>query len=185
MQCCVVAPGRRSARGRSWSWTGLSTGCREMVVLLVGFRREGERGAVHAITQPGRPGSIREDVAEMGVAGGAKHLGAAREPRAVLVLIPRIPGERRPEARPTRSGIEFRLGGEQRRAAAHAGIGAGMLFVPIGPGEGPLGAVLARDVILLRREQPAPFGLGFFDFRSAGGRRRHRALSDWGWPCGG
>src|SRR5262249_5600094 len=135
--------------------------------LLLARRRKLERGAIHAVAQAGRLGPIGEDVAEMGLAGGATHLGATHQPRAVVMLPHRLGIRRRGEARPARAGVEFRVGGEQRRATAHATIAPGPLLVPIRAGERALGTVLAGDMILLGRELLAPFSLALRHFRRA------------------
>src|SRR6202040_3174234 len=75
----------------------------------------------------------------------------------------------RKTARPARPAVEFRVRREQLLATAHAGIGAGAVLVPIFAAEGALGAFLARDVELLRRELRLPFGIGFLDFGFIGG----------------
>src|SRR6202011_4389632 len=89
----------------------------------------------------------------------AATLGAAREPRAVVVLAHRLAVDRCGEARPAGAGIELRVRGEQRRPAANAAVIPRALLVPRGTGERALGAVLAGHVILLGRELGAPFGL--------------------------
>src|SRR4051794_36265626 len=71
--------------------------------------------------------------------------------------------DRREEARPSRSRIELGLGAEQRLAAAHAAVEAVIPGVPVRTGEGAFGAVLARHVILLRRQLAAPFGIRLLD----------------------
>src|SRR5262245_43774877 len=66
---------------------------------LLGF--EGEGGAVDAVAQTravARP--VREDVAEVGLAAGATHLGAVHEMRAVVVLADGAAGGRLVKARP-------------------------------------------------------------------------------------
>src|SRR5262249_56098034 len=76
----VVGTGRLAARGRDPSSTRLSAGAAcggkgvfsgrtSSIGLVVGRGREGERRPVHAVALPGRFGSVREDVAEMGIAG--------------------------------------------------------------------------------------------------------------------
>src|SRR5262249_46610081 len=54
----------------------------------------------------------------------------------------------------------FLLRGEQRLAAADAGERAGALLVIERAAARPLGAVLAHDVILLRRQELPPLGVG-------------------------
>src|SRR4029077_12260123 len=76
--------------------------------LLLRFAGRGklERGAVHAIAQPGRPRPVGEDMAEVRLARRAADLGAAAEPRPVVMLAHRLAVNRRIEARPAGAGIE-------------------------------------------------------------------------------
>src|ERR1043166_4222405 len=97
---------------------------------------------------------------EMGIATRAADFGTAREPRTVLMLGDRLRVDRRIEARPAGTGIVFGRAREQRRAATYASIVAGALLVPIGSGEGALGAVLTRHAILLGCQLGAPLGIG-------------------------
>src|SRR5262249_43346614 len=87
-------------------------------------------------------------------------------------------GERRPKAWPAGAGIKFGRGGEQGRAAAHASVRSARLLVPIGTGESAFGAVLARHVILLRREQLLPLGIRLDDFCRLAGRIHGRPRRD-------
>src|SRR5215467_5308733 len=61
-------------------------------------RRKRQRGAVDAIARAGRFGPVGEDMAEMRVARRAADLGAAHEPRAILVLAHGVRLGWRPEA---------------------------------------------------------------------------------------
>src|SRR6266550_7834546 len=84
------------------------------------FRVELERGRIHAVTLTGRFGAVIEHVPEMRFASGAQHLGAAHEQRVVRFLAYVFLADRRIERRPARTGVEFRIGFEQRRAATDA-----------------------------------------------------------------
>src|SRR5579885_3627280 len=117
--------------------------------------------AVDAIARPGRLRAVGEDVAKMRLAFGAAHLGAAHEQGSVLVLAHRFPLRGRIEARPAGAGLVFRVGAEQRFAAADAAIHALPLLRVIRMAEGPLCAMLARHVVLLRRKLLPPLRLGF------------------------
>ena len=48
---------------------------------------EFQRGAIHAVAQPGGFRPVVEHMAEMGFAARAKHLGAAHEEAAVFALL--------------------------------------------------------------------------------------------------
>src|SRR5678815_3342621 len=133
------------------------------LLLLVFLRLKGERSGVHAIALAGGLGTVGEDVTQMRIAARAQHFGAPHEEAAILLERDGFFRHRRPEARPARAGIVFRRRFEQRRAAADAAIEARLLVVPMLAGERPLGAVLARDVILLGRQLFFPLGIALHD----------------------
>src|SRR5262245_26549530 len=130
-------------------------------------RRKRQRDAVDAIARAGGFRSVGEDMAEMRIARCATNLGAAHEPRAILVLAHGARLGRRPEARPTGAGIEFGIRRKERRTAAHALEHAVALFAVERMREGGLGAVLAGDPVLLGREQLSPLFVGLGDFSRA------------------
>src|SRR5262245_13866383 len=101
-------------------------------------------------------------MAQVGIAAAAQHLRPHREPAAVLLQRHVALGERLPETGPARSRVKLRPGVEQRLPAADAGIDTVLLRVPVGPGEGPFGALLARDAELLLGQLPAPRVIGFY-----------------------
>src|SRR6266851_10505020 len=81
--------------------------------------------------------------------------------------------ERLIKTRPAGATLEFRLRGEQRQVAAGAGEGALAVLLEQRARSRPLGALLAQDFILLRRQLRAPFRIGLFDLellRGVGGR---------------
>ena len=113
----------------------------------------------------------------MAAAAAAMHFGARHAERRVLGFADGIV-ERLPEARPAGAALVFGVRGEQRQVAAGAGEDALALFLQQRARTRPLGAVLAQDLILLRRQLRAPFGVGLFDLEFLGGlRRRRRAAS--------
>src|SRR5690606_20229431 len=126
-------------------------------------RHELQGRRVHAVAQPGRLGSVGEDVAEVGVVGGAEDLDAAHPVAEVLLRADGVAADRRPEAGPPRPGVVLGVGVEELVAAAGAAVDAVALEVPVLAGEGALGALLAADVVLLRRELPAPLFVGLDD----------------------
>jgi len=123
-------------------------------------------------------------MAEMAFALGAAHLGADHAVADVAMLGDHLFVRRRGEARPAAARIIFGVALEQDLAAASAAIGARVLVVPIFAGEGPFGARLTEDMILLRRELLAPFGIGEFELVHAPNvgppprevKRRHHAV---------
>src|SRR5664279_2605106 len=139
---------------------------------LYGNRRSGdsglgfelERRGIHAVTHPRRLGAVRKDVAQVGVAGCAHHLGAAHPERVVGLLADVVRGHRRGERWPAGARLELGVRREEGRPAAHAAVGAGAVVVPELPGVGALGALLARDAELLARQLRLPFGIGFVHF---------------------
>src|SRR5688572_20191923 len=130
----------------------------------------------------------------MGPTATAERLGAAHAVGTVFldchVFLPR----RLPEAGPTRARIELVLGAEQLSTAAHAAVLAFLVIVPVGAGEGRLGAFLARHVILVRSELLAPFRVRLLDLghiavyscRHSSLVTRHsgRTLPGFMMPCG-
>src|ERR1700689_3903415 len=122
-----------------------------------------ERRRVHAVGQPGRPRSVVEDVAEMRAAEAARQFGAHHAVSAIGDRLDSIGNERGVKARPSAARVVLGPGIEQLVAAAYAEIGALIVQIPILPGEGALGALAARDFVLLRGEQLAPFFVGLCD----------------------
>ena len=91
----------------------------------------------------------------MPAAAAAMFLGARHAERAV------VPGpdgvrERGIETRPAGARFILGLGIEQRRAAAHAAVGADVVTIPVLAGEGGLCASFAADLVLFRRERDQP-----------------------------
>src|ERR1700691_3421873 len=98
-------------------------------------------------------------MAEVRSAARAMHLGARHAVAAVDRGLDRA-RHGIVEARPAGAALKFLLRFEQRLAAARAGKRAGALLPVERAGARPLRAVLAHDVILLRRQELAPFGVG-------------------------
>ena len=65
---------------------------------------------------------------------------------------------------PAAAGMVFRRGAEQRLSTANAPIDPGRIHVLILTGKRRLGALLACDVVLVRRQQPAPLRVALLDF---------------------
>src|ERR1700685_634008 len=119
--------------------------------------------AVHAVTQACRFRTILEDVTEMAAAAPAVELGPHHSEGAILGRADSI-FEWPEEARPAGAALEFRFRGEQRQIAAGAGEDAPEMRLEQWTRVRTLGAFLAQDLILLRRQLGAPFGIGFLDF---------------------
>ena len=157
----IAGPKPADDSGRRWPRAGWNTSAK----------------TVDAVAQAGRLRPVVEDVAEMAAAAAAMHFGAQHAEGAVLGLADRV-FERLVEARPAGAALEFRLGGEQRQVAAGAGEDALAMLLEQRAGARPLGALLAQDLILLRRQLRAPFGVGLFDLEFlARPLRRRRARS--------
>src|SRR6267143_4590618 len=132
-----------------------------------------QRKAVHAVAQAGRLRPIVENVTEMAAAAAAVDFGPQHPEGAVFGLADGIV-ERLIETRPAGAALEFRLRGEQRQVAAGAGEDALAMLLEQRARPRTLGALLAQDFILLRRQLRAPFRIGLFDLellRGVGGRR--------------
>ena len=83
--------------------------------------------------------------------------------RVVAHALDHFAVDRLPVAGPAAAGVE--LGGrfEQRRAAAHAQVLAGIEVVPVLAGEGALGGGMAGHLVLHGVERLAPFGVALAD----------------------
>src|SRR5689334_9182991 len=113
-------------------------------------------------------------MAEMAAAAAAMHFDPRHAVGAVLGAADRVV-ERLPETRPAGAAVELGVGGEQRQVAAGAGEYPLAVLLQQRARPRPLGAVLAQDVVLLRRELRAPFGVGLLDLEFLGGVGGFRA----------
>src|ERR1700682_3130478 len=102
-------------------------------------------------------------MSQMGVALRTAHLRPSHAVGGVGVLNHFALIRRLKETWPARARIELRLGIKQRLAAADAVIHSPVFRFPILPGEGGLGASLARHMILLRRKLLLPLRFVFLD----------------------
>src|SRR5690349_22969618 len=115
-------------------------------------------------------------MAQVAAAGRAGRLRSGHEPGSVGLGGDGCWVDRGEEARPTRAGLELRLGPEELGAAAGATIRPGAMLVPEVAGEGPLGALLAKDAVALRRELGAPVGVALLDGGRGGSSIGHRGV---------
>src|SRR3981081_4481572 len=132
---------------------------------------EFQRKAVHAVAQAGRLRPIVEDVTEMAAAAAAVNFGSQHPKGAVFGLADGVL-ERLIETRPAGAALEFRLRGKQRQVAAGASEDALAMLLEQRARSRPLGALLAQNLILLRRQLRAPLRIGLFDLeflRGVGG----------------
>ena len=103
-------------------------------------------------------------MAEVRITAATHHFGAAHEKASILFRLHRFGIDRRPEAGPSGSRIEFRIGAEQWIPTAHAVVCALVFRIVIFTRKRPLSAFLTAYFILLRSEMLFPFLLGFLDF---------------------
>src|SRR3954465_9916739 len=96
--------------------------------------------------------AVLEHVAEMAAAAAAMHLGADHAVGAVRRGLDRA-RNRAVEARPAGPAPELFLRCEQLLPAPRAGERAGALLVIERAGAGPLGAVAAKNIVLLGSEE--------------------------------
>src|SRR6266567_282859 len=149
---CAVAPDSSAARiSRRLAVAG---SC-----ILGRFERQGDRVDAPPLIGRHVVALALEDVPEMGVAVRAPGLGPDPAQRAVLDQHHRVAFLGLVEARPATVRLELGVRGEQLGAARSAAVDAAGLGVGVLAGEGSLGACLAQDVILLRRQPLAPFVL--------------------------
>src|SRR6202048_104248 len=148
---------------------------------------EYQRKAVHAVAQAGRLWPIVENVTEMAAAAPALDFGPQHPKGAVFGLADGVV-ERLIKTRPAGAALEFRLRGEQRQGAAGAGEDALAMLLEQLARSRTLGALLAQDLVLLRRQLRAPFRIGLFDlefFRGVGRRGPQPAEGDKAQQAGG
>src|SRR6186997_303947 len=150
----------------------IASGQRRTARLLVGLRFA-QRNGVDAEAQPARWRPVGKHVAQVRVADVAGRLDALHAVAFVEVISDDALLERLREARPTRAAVELARRVEQRRAAADAVVAAGREQRAHLGAEGPLGAFLARDLVLLGRELRSPLGVTLLD----AARRRLVALA--------
>src|SRR5436190_7998761 len=131
-----------------------------VLFLLLQLQRRG----VHAITLPGRFGTIGEDVTEMATAVRAQALGPLPHEFAIALCGHGIFRHRLVETRPAASGFVLCLRAEQRVSAARAFVSARVMRIGILTGKGSLRPLFPKDVILLRGQFLPPFRLSLFDF---------------------
>ncbi len=128
-----------------------------------GDRLELQRDAVDAVTQPRRLRAIVEDVSKVAAAAPAVDRLAdhaeRRVPRRADGLL-----QRRPEARPSRAGLELGRRGKHVERAARARVGATAFLVQQFAREWPLGRFPPQNLILGRRQELSPFRVGVCDF---------------------
>ncbi len=98
----------------------------------------------------------------MATATAAVNFGPQHPKSAVLGFADGV-FERLIKARPAGAALELGLRREQRQVAAGAGEDALAMFLEQRARTRPLGALLAQDFILLRRQLRTPFRIGLFD----------------------
>src|SRR5687768_344505 len=137
------------------------------LVELEGRRIDAEPRAVRTRT-------VIEDVPQVRFAGGAQHLGAPHPERLVgcALDVPIVDGPR--EAGPAGARIVFVAGIEEGGPAARAAVHALAVMIGVLAGERRLRSLLARHVVLLRRQQRPPLAIGLGDLA------RHGSSIDWG-----
>src|SRR5688572_28806663 len=113
---------------------------------------EAHRRRVHAVAQAGRPRAVGEDVAEVGVAVLAAHLGARHPQLLVGLLDDVVLLERLPEGGPAGAGVVLLARGEERLARHHVDVDALLLVVPVLVAERRLRPLVLSDVVLHPRE---------------------------------
>src|ERR1700730_3507947 len=135
---------------------------------------EDQGKARHALARAGRLRSIVEDVADMAAAATAVNFGPQHPESAVFGLADGVI-ERLVKTRPAGAALEFRLRREQRQVAAGAGEYALAVLLEQRARSWPLGALLAQNLILLRRQLRAPFRIGLVDLELLRGVGRRSA----------
>ena len=125
-----------------------------------------ERSRVDAVSLAGWIRAILEQMAEVSSTLRTNHFGATHakaviRPELDVVLIDHVV-----KARPSRSGLKLGVGVKERSVTDHATVHPVALMVPVLPAEGPFGALLLRNVVLLLTQLAAELLVGrprFFD----------------------
>src|SRR5262245_39796569 len=116
---------------------------------------EHQRIAIHAIAQARRLWPIIKDMAEMAAAAAAMHLGPGHAVGAILGGADGVL-QRLKEARPSGAALELGVGRKQRQVATGAGKNPLAMLLQKRARPGSLRALIAQDLILLRRQLCAP-----------------------------
>src|SRR5947209_19143601 len=109
----------------------------------------------------------------MAAASAAMHLGAQHSKCAVRGGADRVV-QRLVETRPPGTAFELGVGREQRQVAACTGKDALAMFLQQRTRSRALGALLAQDLVLLRRELCTLLRVGLLALEFLGGLRRRR-----------
>ena len=123
-----------------------------------------QRYGVEAIAAAGWFWSVGEDVTEVRIATGAKHLDTFH-PVAVVGDFSDVVGVNRFEKTwPAGTGVELSVGIEQRQAAANTRVDAVLVIVVKCAAECRLGAFTTGNRVLFRSQELPPFGVSFSNF---------------------
>ncbi len=115
-------------------------------------------------------GAIVEDVTQVGLATVTEHFGASHPVGVIGFFGHGVFGGGGPKAGPTSARIKLGVGAKQWLSAGGADVGAFFLVLVVLAGKGALGALLAHDGVLLRRQALLPLAVGFNDLVGGGGR---------------
>lgn len=151
----------------NFSFVAFVTSCRRRAnpfFALSILRLEHHGMTVDAVTQACRWRAIGKDVTKMSAAIGAANFSAHHPVADVAMLCHGIGLHGFEITGPAASGIELRIGNEERLVAGGAAIETFFGAVPIWPGKGALCAVFAQDSVLLGRELFTPLLIGFGNF---------------------
>src|SRR5262249_33592269 len=151
-------PRSKASRGARESTPGFSgVGCGLAQV---------QRAGVHTVALACRCGPVVEYVTQVRSTLLAAHFGPDHEEAAVLVKLYVLPVCGLPEAGPAGARVELGVRTEQLGAASRAVVRPIIVGVPVLARECALCALLAHDVVLLRRQLLAPFPLGLVNPRT-------------------
>lgn len=125
-----------------------------------------ESHRVDAVAEPAWGRTIVEDMAQVGVAATAQHLGAHHTVAGIGLDGHALLVHRGPETRPAATGVKLRFRAEQPLATAGTGVDARHLSIRVLARVRRLGPLLARDMVLLRRELRPPLRIRLDDLLS-------------------
>src|SRR6185436_1794514 len=145
-----------------------------VMMTLQSVRFEAKRYSVVAPTLASRLWTILEHVSLVSSAAGTVVFGSHHEELAISLRL-HDAGKAGVETWPAGTAVEFHVRGKQRLATAGTHISTLAFFIVQRVGEGPLGTLVAQDLVLIRVQYGAPLGVRAIDLvhRLAASDERH------------
>ena len=128
METTLSSNGPSLIEGQRVTNASFTTGAENVNPLLCAVRQllatlhKLQSGCIHAVAQAGWSGAIFEDVTQVRLTLGTKNFGPHLSQAGVDLVPDILPGNRRPEAWPSGSGVKFCVGAEQGIVATDAAV---------------------------------------------------------------